>query len=174
MLLSFALWAEYGLVQSIKNVVELQRAAPPDIKNPVLTFVVPRAMNHVVEQSVLEVHQAWELLNKELKRLGLRTLGTSHKDYKHLRRIRNKLVAHRIENVLKTSRHLSWYKRTYGTYDSVLELAARAAHRVVDRIKKLEQSGRIFADSVSANSAPIVTRQDIRSLLEAAKAHGIY
>ena len=115
-LLSFALWVKFGLKQSIQNVVELKRANPPGIKNPVLTFVVPRVMNYVVERFVLEVCQAWELLSAQLKRKGLRSIGVSHKDYRHLKRIRNKLVAHKIENNLKTRRHEAWYKRTYGNY----------------------------------------------------------
>jgi len=173
-LVSFALWVRFGLKQSVQNVVELKRANPPGIQNPVLTFVVPRAMNYVVERFVLEVCQAWELLNAQLRRKGLRSIGVSHKDYRHLKRIRNKLVAHKIENNLKTRRHEAWYKRTYGNYESVLALVERAAERVAARVERLEQAGHLQAASVSAPSAPVITQADIAALIEALKKHGIY
>ena len=173
-LLSFELWVEYGLKQSVNNVLELKKAAPKDLKNPVLVFVVPCAMNSIVERSVLEVCQAWELLNSELKRLGLRTLGASHKDYRHLKRIRNKLVAHRIENLLKSERHVRWYKRTYGSYDSVLGLIQRTAERVAGRIRKLEIIGLFSAKSVSTRATPQITSENIAELLVAVKSHGVY
>jgi hypothetical protein len=172
-LASFALWVRYGLRQSIENVAELKRANPPGLRNPVLTFAVPRALNYVVERFVLEVFQAWELLNAELKRKGLRTLGITHKDYRHLKRIRNKLVAHKIENLIKSRRHETWYKRTYGNYDAVLLLAQRAAERVAARIEHLEISGHIRAPA-SAPAAQKITANDIAALVAALKAHGIY
>jgi hypothetical protein len=155
-LVSFALWAKSGLKQSIQNVIELKRANPPGIRNPVLTFVVPRAMNYVVERFVLEVYQAWELLDRELKRKGLRSLGVSNIDYKHLKRIRNELVAHKIENNLKTRRHEAWYKRKYGNYEAVLSLAQRVAERIAARVERLAVSGHLPSTSVSAPMAPAI------------------
>lgn len=173
-LLSFSLWVRCGLKASIQNVIELSRANPTGLKNPVLTFVVPRAMEHVVDRFVLEVVQAWELLNAELKRQKLRSLGVSHKDYRHLKRIRNKLLAHRIENRLKTKRHDVWYKSTYGNYESVLALVERVAERVDSRIQRLEFAGKLYAKSHSANVVQSITQGDIQALLEALKKHGIY
>jgi len=173
-LLSFSLWVRYGLKQAIDNVAELKRANPAGITNPVLRFVVPRAMDHVVERFVLEVVQAWELLNAFLKHRGLRTLGVSHKDYRHLKRIRNKLVAHKIENSLRTKRHETWYKRTYGDYESVLALVQRTAAKVAERIDRLSLVGHLRGKSVSVRSVPRITQADIVALLDALRKHGIY
>lgn len=173
MLLSFALWAEFGLKKNIDNVLELRRVDPKEIKNPALNFVLPRAMDNVVERSVLEVCQAWELLNKKLKEVGLRTIGTTNRDYQHLKRIRNKLVAHRIENLVVTYRHLSWYRRTYGDFESVLGLVKRVAQRVAIRINDLERKGHLWSESITAGSPAQVRQSDLRALINAAKAHGI-
>ena len=173
-LLSFSLWVRCGLKPSIQNVIELKRANPTGLKNPVLMFVVPRAMEHVVDRFVLEVVQAWDLLNTELRRQNLRSLGVSHKDYRHLKRIRNKLLAHRIENKLKTKRHEVWYKSRYGNYESVLALVERVAERVDSRIKRLEFTRKLYAKSHSANVVQAITQGDIQALLEALKKHGIY
>ena len=124
-------------------------------------------MSNVVEGAVLEVVQAWELTNSELKRQGRRHLGVSHPDYKHLKRIRNKLVAHRIENLAKTERHRRWYKRTYGSYASVLALVARVAQRVASKVSAMELAGLIRAKSVSVRVSEEFTNEEFQSLLRA-------
>lgn len=173
-LLAFSLWFETGMKHSVHNVLELKKANPPGLRNPVLRFVVPRAMNYVVERFVLEVEQAWALLNQELKRQGLRTLGVSHKNYRHLKRIRNKLVAHKIENSIATARYENWYKKTYGNFENVLALVMRVAERIHRTVQQLEVSSRLRARSVTVKDAPRFEAQDIEALLAAAKAHGIY
>jgi hypothetical protein len=173
-LLEFPVWVEYGMKPSIKNVLELTKINPPGLKNPMLLFVVPRAMNYVVERFVVEVVQAWEVLNSELKRQGRRTLGVTNKDYRHLKRIRNKLVAHKIENSLASPKHKSWYKRAYGSFGSVLALVLRVSERIVEQIRKLEATGNLRAKSVRTKFVAPFTLADVQALLTAVKAHGIY
>lgn len=174
-LIEFTAWVEYGMKPSIQNVLELKKINPPGLKNPVLLFVVPRAMNYVVERFAVDVVQAWEILNAELKRQGRRTLGITNKDYRHLKRIRNKLVAHNIENSLASPKHKSWYKRAYGNFESVLALILRVAERVAERIMELEATGDVRAKSVSTiKSVAPFTLADVQALLAAVKAHGIY
>lgn len=173
-LLEFAVWVDSGMRPSIQNVVELKKINPPGLKNPVLLFVVPRAMNYVVERFAVEVVQAWELLNKELKHQGRRPLGVTNKDYRHLKRIRNKLVAHKIENSLASARHETWYRKTYGNFESVLALITRVAERVVDRIRWLEARGELWAKSLRAKTVMPFVLADVQALLAAVKAHGIY
>lgn len=173
-LLEFAVWVDSGMKPSIQNVLELKKINPPGLKNSVLLFVVPRAMNYVVERFAVEVVQAWELLNGELKRQGRRTLGVTNKDYRHLKRIRNKLVAHKIENSLASSKHEAWYRKTYGNFESVLAPIARVAERVADRIRRLEAKGKLWAKALAAKSVAPFAVADIQALLGAVKAHGIY
>jgi hypothetical protein len=171
---SFPLWVEHSLKPSVQNVIELQRAKPQGLRNPILVFAVPRAMNHVVERAVLDVIQAWEIVNAELKKQRRRTLGVSHKDYRHLKRIRNKLVAHKVENSLRTPRHQTWYMRTYGSYEAVLGLVQRVADRVGERIKALEQAGHLTLKTTTAKITPRVAASDVDALFKALKAHEIY
>lgn len=173
-LLEFTLWVDYGMKPSIQNVLELKKINPPGIKNSVLLFVVPRAMNYVVERFVVEVVQAWEILNNELKRQGRRTLGVSNKDYRHLKRIRNKLVAHKIENSLMSKKHETWYKKTYGNFEGILALVARVAERIADKIHKLETDGKLWSKSTATKPVVPFTTADVEALLAAVKAHGIY
>ena len=101
-------------------------------------------------------------------------MGVTNKDYRHLKRIRNKLVAHKIENTLASSRHETWYRKTYGNFESVLALIARVAERVADRIRRLEASGELWSKSLRAKAVPTFLLADVQALLAAVKAHGIY
>jgi hypothetical protein len=173
-LVEFSLWFEVGMKHSVHNVLELKKANPPSLTNPVLRFVVPHAMSHVVERFVLEVEQAWVLLNQELRRQGARTLGVTNKDYRHLKKIRNKLVAHKIENSVATARYENWHKRTYGNFESVLALVTRVAARIHQTIQDLVCKRKLRARSVAIRQAPYFEAEDIEALLAAVKAHGIY
>lgn len=159
---------------SIANVSALAQANPVGLTNPVLRFVVPRALNYVVERFAVEVVQAWELTNKELKRHGMRTLGVSHKDFRHLKKVRNKLVAHKIENTIKTTSYETWYKKTYGSFSAVLALVERTANRAVEGIRRLEARGAISREQFRLPSIPEVTEADIAALLNALKKQSIY
>jgi uncharacterized protein YajQ (UPF0234 family) len=173
-LIEFSLWSESSMMTAINNVLELKKANPQGITNPVLIFVVPRAMNYVVERFVLEVFQAWGLLNAELKRQKLRTLGSTNKDFQHLKRIRNKLVAHKIENSILSDRHEIWYKKTYGNYETVLALIVRIAEKLGHKIRKLELDGKLSVKSTIVNVVTPFSTDDINKLLEAIQKQGIY
>lgn len=170
----FVLWFDHGLQNSIHNVLELKKINPPGLKNPILLFVVPRAMNYVVERFTLEVVQAWEILNKELKREGLRTLGVTNKDFRHLKKMRNKLVAHKVENSITSARYLNWYKNKYGNFESVLALVIRVAERIRHKIQWLESNGKIVVQHSATRSVQRFELKDIESLLSSLKSSGIY
>jgi hypothetical protein len=173
-LLNFALWYELSMTANFSNCLELKRAKPHGLKNPVLLFVVPRAMNHVVERAVLEIEFAWCLLNEELKRQKRRGLGVSDRSYRHLKRIRNKLVAHRVENLLKAKRHLAWYQRAYGSFESILALVRKVGGRVHDKVRALEAEGHLRATGTSAKHVAPFSVKDVEAIFGALKGHGIY
>ena len=173
-LAEFCLWFDVGLDPSIHNVLELKKANPPGITNPVLRFAVPRAMNYVVERFALEVVQAWELVNEELRRNQMRTMGVTNRDFRHLKRIRNKLIAHKVENFLRSQRHENWYKKTYGSYESVLALIRRVAEKVDAKIRLLQAKGLIPPLAVSSRRVDKFGAGEIDALLAALKAKGVY
>jgi hypothetical protein len=170
----FVLWFDYGLQPSIHNVLELKKINPPGLTNSVLLFVVPRAMNYVVERFILEVVQAWEIFNKELKQQNLRTLGVTNRDFRHLKKIRNKLVAHKIENSLASARYENWYKKRYGNFESVLALVLRVAERIRAKIMVLETDKRLATQGVSTKGVRRFDLNDIQALLASLKTSGIY
>lgn len=173
-LLDFGLWFETGMDTTIHNCLELVKAARPDLKNPILCFVVPRAVDGVVERFVLEIEQAWTLTDKELRYQGLRPLGVSDRNYRHLKRIRNKLTAHRIENLVKSHRHRNWYTRTYGSYERVLDLLRSVSTRIYKKVQYLEATGRIVLKSATAPAVDKFHVKDVEALYIAMKSHNVY
>jgi hypothetical protein len=169
----FVGWVGAGMDQSIRNCLELKSAIPANLANPILRFVIPRTREHVAQRLVLDAVEAWDLLNAELKRQGLRPLGTSDRDYRHLKRIRNKLVAHGAENLVKTSRHKTWYQRNYD-YERMLSLVRRVAQGISTKVEDLTNQGRIARRRVTTTKVPQFGRQDVEALLDAIRAHGIY
>jgi hypothetical protein len=159
--------------QSIHNCLQLKAGLLPNPTNQILRFVVPRVREHVAERLVLDAVEAWDLVNAELKHQGRRPLAASDKDYRHLKRIRNKLVAHRAENLVKTSRHRTWYQRNYD-YDRVLALVRRVAQRVCSKVNGLVNERRMPRRPMRTTRVPEFGREDVAALVKAMKAHGIY
>jgi len=171
---SFPIFVEYGMKPSIQSVIALKNGNYSGIQNSILIFTIPRSQNYIVERYVLEVVQAWELANYALKRQRKRLLGVSNRDFQHLRKIRNKLVAHKIETLIKTQRYKKWYQKTYGNFESVLSLVERVADRVVVKIKKMNSDGLLTLHSSGERIVSAITDNDINQLLDACKKRGIY
>jgi len=132
----------YGNMKTnINNVLVLKKCgikAGKNVTNPIIRFTFDRAMTHVLERSLLEIVSAYELVNKELIRHGIRRLGFANQDYKDLKIMRNKLLAHKIENSLKTERYKKWYSKKYGDYEKTFDLILRVSERIVKKIEYLE------------------------------------
>lgn len=173
-LANFCLWFEHIFPAIMHNSLTLKKAAKPDLNNAVLLFAFPRAVDGVVERMMLELEQAWAMTNAELGRHQLRQLGQSAKDYRHIKRIRNKLVAHRIENAVRAPQHRKWYANTYGSYEAVFKLAERVGTRVSQKISLLERRGLLQVRSAAGRAVRKFTIEDVDALYTALRAHGIY
>jgi hypothetical protein len=168
------LYAKWALPIIAKNVCVLANNARNDVKNPIILFTFNRAMWGSIERAIIEIHFAWELVDKELKFYHKRPLGTSSQDYKDLRRMRNKLVAHKIENSLKSNKHQKWYKRKYGSYDKTFALLQRVTDKIVRKIDYLERHG-YFKPVAIAYKTPIeIHKKDIDDFINALKKEDLY
>ena len=171
----FPAWVEVHLVPVIENVRLLTRHNPKGLANPILNFAVPRAMHYVVERNSLEVFEAWDLTSNLLRQESMRGLSTKHEAYRHLAKIRDKLVAHRIENVTaKRAGHQTWYKKRYGSHLATLELILSAADLVTAAIRRIEKRGILVHKPRWVGSVPEIEESDIDQLFMALRSHGIY
>ena len=173
-LVGFAWWAENNLPSAASNVLTLKNAQPKGLRNPVLRFVVPQAMNHVVEHAALRVFEAWLLLDAELESQQLPRLDRTSKSYLDLKRIRDKLVAHRIENFVHARDHIEWYKKTLGKYDLVLKLLQNTASEVAQRIRELQSANNLRSPNIPLREVPEFYDSDVQELLAAMKMASIY
>ncbi len=140
-LAAFPEWMDLRLRKQISNIQALRSVMKEASANPVLEFTIPLAMNQIVEHSCLRVLEAWDLLNDELAHQRRRTIGVKNRDYVYLKRIRNKLVAHRVPNDLTGGTHRNWYLKKYGSFDSVMTLIQRVGEKVSHRICQLQVKG---------------------------------
>ena len=173
-LAEFVLWAGECFPVEVRLVSTIKSANPVGLQNPFLTFVVPRALSKIVEHSCLRTVEAWELLSEELERQGMRKLGEKNRDFIHLKRIRNKLIAHRVPNALTGKVHHSWYDKKYGTFESVLGLISRVALKLATRICRLQKSGRL-PQSHGIQRVPVEFNIDyLRRFLAVLKENDLY
>lgn len=173
-LCEFELFANMQIPILIENVLLLKRCIPQDIKNPILLFLLPRAINYVVETLVLEVVQAWKILEDELKKLKKPCLANNDKDYKDLKDIRNKLIGHRVQVSLATEEYQKWYKKNYGSYEKTFELIKNVVNKITTKIKELEDAGILDADSIAIKSVKRLMPEDVNKLINTLRNAGIY
>jgi hypothetical protein len=170
----FTLFYEYNIPLLINNVRLLREKIPRDIKNPVMLFLLDRAVNSVVETLILEVKQTWEILSGELKRMGEAPLLDPDRNYKDLKDIRDKLLAHRIEASLSTNQYLEWYKEKYGTYESIFILIGKVAKKIYFKICKLQSEKKLLTNSATGHVLTKLKIEDVENLLAALKTAKIY
>lgn len=142
-LVEFIYWSEITLSEEIQRIEALMRVNAHGINNPMLQYVVPRAMNYVVEHSCLRVVEAWVLLNEEREAEGFKKFSIEDRDYKRLTRMRNKLIAHRVPNELTGRKHHKWYKRYFGSYESALSFIQKVALVIAKRIQRMQLKGQL-------------------------------
>lgn len=75
-----------------------------------------------------------------------RTLGTKNRDFVNLKRMRNKLIAHRVPNELNGKIHRKWYLKKYGSFEAVMALVQRVGAKISDKIQRLQLGGQLPSD----------------------------
>lgn len=170
----FGLFANEQIPILIENALLLKKYVPQNIKNPVLLFLLPRTLNDVLERLILEIEQAWRILNRELKNLGKHPLDKNDKDYKDLDKMRDKFIGHRIESSLATDKYQKWYEQNYGSYEKTFELIQRVATKIATKIEELMDEDSLAVESVTTKMPGKIVPEDISRLLDALKNAGIY
>lgn len=156
------------------NVRHLLNGIPQDLSNSVLLFLVGRAIDRVHDVLVLEVVQTWRLLQREARSLKDCRLSSQDSDFRDLKRIRDTLVAHRIENTIKTTEDLHWYRIEYGSYEKTFALIERVAEKLRNEIERLLKKGKLQAVVRPLGGVRGFDRTDVDQLVEALKARGIF
>lgn len=146
---------------------------PTNLSNPVLSFLLRRAIDKVFDVLILEVEQTWRLLSEVASEVDAFSLDPHDLDYKDLKRIRDKLVAHRIEVSLATTENLEWYAREYGSYERVFALVTQVTEKLRSEIQRLLDDGKLRAAIRPIKHAHAISQSDIDQLVEALRKQGI-
>lgn len=145
-----------------------------ECENSVLRFVVPLAMNQAIEHSVLRVMEAWLLLDAEMLRLHLGTLDRKSPNYLNLKRVRDKLVAHRTENAVHTTEHADWYRQEIGSYSKAFDVVDALAKEIASKVRALQESGALSLPNLPLREVPSFYRGDVEEILEAMRVADIF
>lgn len=131
-------------------------------------------MNHAIEHSVLRVHEAWDLLDAEVNHLKLGNLDRNDPAFVSLKRMRDKLVAHRVENEVYAEEHQRWYKEELGSFQKSFEVVTAVARALAVRIRELQRSGDITAPNLPLRDVPEFSGEDVAQLVQALKRAEIF
>lgn len=176
LLFEFNIHAKIQLPILFENILLLREYIPRDIKNPILLFLLPRAINGILEKQIVATEQAWRLVNRTLKEFKETPLDKGDQDYKDLDYMRDKLIAHFIDSSLsqEEDRHWEWYKRKYGTYVKTFVLIQRVNNKICSKIDWLEQQGKLVVKYAKIKLSKKIDPEDIAKLLNALKGSNIY
>jgi hypothetical protein len=172
-LVDFLQFARNSVPVLVTNVLLLLEEIPKELTNPVLRFLLMRAPDRVFDVLVLEVEQTWRLLAKEASTLNDYELERDDPDYQDLKRIRDKLVAHRLEVTVGTTEHVKWYAERYGSYEKTSELIKRVAGKIEGEIRRLMRRGKLHAVVRPLMGPHAIQRRDIDQLVDALRAKRI-
>ena len=175
-LYEFSIYTEKEIPVLIKNALLLTKHIPQDIKNPVLLFLLPRAINGILEHLILEVKQSWKLLDTVLKDLKKEGLDKNDKDYKDLYIVRDKLIGHFIEVSLSEEgdKYVRWYWEKYGSYEKTFDFIQRVANKIKIKIDELRQENLLIIRDGQIKKSSEIKVDDIVKLLSVLKKGSIY
>ena len=168
------MYAEINIPKQITNVRTILGTFPKDIKNVAICYLLDNTVKGMLEALLNDLDQASNLLDKALKDLGYSDGLDLTDEIRETQRMRDKLLAHRMEVLVSTDRHLNWYKEKYGSYDRAFDLVERASEQLGDIAREVSRHPNFQRVQASVPQPPLLDRQDIELLLAALKKANIY
>jgi hypothetical protein len=132
--------------------------------NPILEYVLPRALDKVLDTLVLETVQAWQMMDELLKHKRRLRLKDDDLSYRDLKRIRDKIVAHRVQVGARTGEHRQWFNEEYRELPRIKELIQKVTSRIADAVDQIEEDGLVSGLSYTV-MPPRLSQEHVRALL---------
>jgi hypothetical protein len=171
-LLNFRGHATQAMPRHFQNINILRRYFKTEPNCPLLLYVLPRAVANVLDKMVLETSQAWRMMNRLLRAAGEPELSDNDNRYKDLNRIRDKIVAHRVEVYVATSKHWDWFRSNYGRSPDIDKLIQQVALRIAAKVDELEERGIIDGFEYSV-MPPELRDEQVREFVELLSKGGL-
>jgi hypothetical protein len=106
------------LPMEIENIKKLESSFPKDITNSCLIFLLNQTQDNVIKTAILNLHEMSLIYSSALNTETFR----KNPQYKKLDTLRNKLVAHRHQSELASSRNwYEWYSSEFNTLEKLLD-----------------------------------------------------
>lgn len=171
----FAAYSRVNIPHQIENIRVVLSSFPKDIRNGPLCHLLNTSVKGSFEALLNDVVQATDLVDKALRDFGNAKGLEPTKAIRNVQRMRNKLLAHRIEVLVSTNKHEMWYQANYGSYEKALTAIEKAAEELGDKAWELSRHCWFKPGEIRGVHTPLALKQDeILRLLSVMKSAGIY
>ncbi len=174
LVLEFAMYSQVNIPNQIENARTVLTAFPKDITNAPLCWLLNSSVKGALEALLNDLAQALDLVEKAANNLdGSASLQLSE-EMRDAKRMRDTLLAHRMEVSISTEKHYQWYKERYGSFEKAFDLVEKVAAQIGALAWQLSRHEGFHKAQSSMSEPPLLKREDIALLLQTLKTSDIY
>ena len=169
----FADYSVDSISPRIESTQTIFRCFPHDVTNPVLLFLFHNAMLGVLESLLTKLTQSTDLLHKAIRDVGGGGLQRT-KVVKDVQRMRNTLLAHRMEVLISSEKDMDWYTKEYGSMEKAFAAIAVANEQLCEQAYQLIEDPKFLGMQVGGMEDSSISEEQVGKLMDALKAAKIY
>lgn len=169
-------FADYSIdtiAPKLKSAQTVLEAVPHDINNPVILFLIENATLGVLESLLNKLSQTADLLDKASRDFGETGLQATN-EICDVRRMRNTLLAHRMEVLISSTKEMDWYKKEYGSFEKAFAVLDVANNQLCEEAYRQMKHPKFLGQQVGGMEASPVTKGELKKLFAALKTAKIY
>ena len=160
----FIRYADDCVPKHIHNTHVLLEQCSTEIHNAALRYLLDFALKGVLEGLLNDLAQASGLLDKAMKDFGDESGMPRTDKICAALRLRNKVVAHRMEVLRSGYNQAHWYKQKYASFKKALNVVAAATEDLHAIAVKLSRDPRFERGTPVIATQPILTAGEVRAL----------
>lgn len=173
MIVDFIDYSIDSISPRIESAQVLLKYIPNDLKNPVVIFLLNNAIIGILESLLNKLTQTVDLLNKATRDLGENDLKRTN-EIKDIQRMRNTLLAHRMEVLISSSKDMEWYKKEYGSFEKTFATIAIANEQLLDEASSLAEHPKFDGMQTGGIEESPLSVECVKEFIDALKAAKIY
>jgi hypothetical protein len=127
----------------------------------------------VLESLLNKLSQSADLLHKASRDVGGGGLQLTE-EIKDVQRMRNRLLAHRMEVLISSETDMDWYKKAYGSMENALTTIALANEQLYEQTYRLTEDPTFLGTQVGGMEDSSISEEQVGRLMKALKAAEIY
>jgi len=172
----FEYFARETLPTHVSNALLVVESFPQNIQNLPLRWLLANAVTGKLENLVMLLGEAAVLMD-----LAARDFDPTHQtawptNVANVKRMRDKLVAHRVENAIDSKKYTEWYKKQFGSFKVTFPFLLAAGQDLANISAALQQHPKFVVPKLQNNGPQPFQLESyqIADLLSALKRANIY